>query len=273
MQKISTYLYPNRIELLADLAGFTVEYTNVYQRNIKIYAGIDNTIEFDIKNPDQKRIDLSTLSMIELNVMDASGQALPNSPYTVIPMLPQTTYKGLASVTLPQDDLDQLDHQFLSFSVSAIKSGKDVLLYGDTRFGAVGKMELVGDAMPTIKDDQVVTSFYKDLQYGTSMIEYFHSSAIPLRFYEAVPNNETSVEFRFDQLIGTVKVEVTKDASISSETFTLRGTVLDTFTVDSATAYMLKRYQNTEDYTYMRVTFNRTDVQATTGTITKVTVS
>ena len=43
MQKISTYLYPNRIELLADLAGFTVEYTNVYQRNIKIYAGIDNT--------------------------------------------------------------------------------------------------------------------------------------------------------------------------------------------------------------------------------------
>jgi hypothetical protein len=94
-----------------------------------------------------------------------------------------------------------------------------------------------------------------------------------LRFYEAVPNTEASVEFRFDQLVGTVKVELTKDASISSETFTLRGTVLDTFTVDSTTAYMLKIYQNMEDYTYMRITFNRTDVQATTGTITKVTVS
>ena len=273
MQKISTYLYPNRIELLADLAGFTVEYTTVYQRNIKIYAGIDNTLEFDIKNADQKRINLSTLTNIELNIMDVSGQALPNSPYTVTPMLPQTTYKGLASVTLPQDDLDQLDHQFLSFSVSASQAGKEVMLYGDTRFGAVGKMELVGDAMPTIKDEQVVTSFYKNLQFGTDMIEYFHSSAIPLRFYEAVADTVSSVEFRFSQLIGTVKVEVTKDASISSETFTLRGTVLDTFTVNSATAYMLKQYQSMEDYTYMRITFNRTDAQATTGTITKVTVS
>ena len=44
MQKLSSYLYPNRIELLADLAGFSVEYTNVYQRNVKIYNGIDNKI-------------------------------------------------------------------------------------------------------------------------------------------------------------------------------------------------------------------------------------
>ena len=64
MQKISTYLYPNRIELLADLAGFTTEYTNVYQRTLKIYNGIDNTLEFDMKNADQKRIDLSTLTNI-----------------------------------------------------------------------------------------------------------------------------------------------------------------------------------------------------------------
>jgi len=273
MQKISTYLYPNRIELLADLAGFTVEYTNVYQRNVKIYHGIDNTLEFDIKNADQKRIDLSTLSNIQLNIMDASGQALPNSPYTVTPTLPQTTYKGLASVTIPQDDLADLDHQFLTYSVSAIKSGNEVLLYGDTRFGAVGKMELVGDAMPVIRDEQVVTSFYKDLQYGTSMVEYFHCSAIPLRFYEAVPTTVASIDFRFDALVGTVLVEATKDASISSETFTLRGTILETFTVNSTTTNLLKTYTDIGDYTYIRISYSRTNPLATTGTITKVTVS
>ena len=31
MQKIQSYLYTNRIQLLADVAGFTTEYTNVYQ--------------------------------------------------------------------------------------------------------------------------------------------------------------------------------------------------------------------------------------------------
>jgi hypothetical protein len=270
MQKISTYLYPNRIELLANLAGFTVEYTNVYQRNIKIYAGIDNTIEFDIKNPDQKRINLSTLSNIELNIMDAAGLALPNSPYTVTP-LDQTTYKGLASVTLPADDLADLDHQFLTCSVSAVQSGKDVLFYGDTRFGALGKMELVGDAMPAIRDEQIATSFYKDLQYGTNMVEYFHSSAIPLRFYEAVPTTVASIEFRFNALAGTILVEATKDASISSETFTLRGTILETFTITSTTTNLLKTYNDIGDYTYVRISY--TNATNNTGTITKVTVS
>ena len=69
MQKIQSYLYTNRIQLLADVAGFTTEYTNVYQKTVKIYNGVDNVLEFDIKNADQKRIDLSTLSNIELNVM------------------------------------------------------------------------------------------------------------------------------------------------------------------------------------------------------------
>ena len=142
MQKISSYLYPNRVELLANLAGFTVEYTNVYQRNVKIYNGIDNTIEFDIKNADQKRIDLATLTQLELNVMDAQGNALENSPYAVTP----TALKGIATVVIPQEDLTELSSQYLRYSVSALKNGEDVLLYADSRFGAVGKIELVGDA-------------------------------------------------------------------------------------------------------------------------------
>jgi hypothetical protein len=55
----------------------------VYQRTLKIYKGINNVIEFDIKNADQKRIDLSTLTAMKLNVMDAAGNALPFSPYSV----------------------------------------------------------------------------------------------------------------------------------------------------------------------------------------------
>jgi hypothetical protein len=81
MQKVQSYLYPNRVILLADLAGFTVENKVVYARTIKIYQGIDNVIEFDIQNADQKRIDLSALTNLKVNVMDAGGNALANSPY------------------------------------------------------------------------------------------------------------------------------------------------------------------------------------------------
>lgn len=280
MQKISTYLYPNRIELLADLAGFTVEYTNVYQRNIKIYNGIDNTLEFDIKNPDQKRIDLSTISQIELNIMDTQGNALPNSPYAVIP-LDQTTKKGLAAVTIPQEDLVDLDNQFLNFSVSALKDGKDLMLYGDTRFGAVGKMELVGNAMPTFKDARVITNFYSDISFSTQIVEHFHSDAIPVKFYEAVPTTQFTPAYEFNQLEGTVTVEATKDSSISSESFTLRGTVLDTFDWSTATmgSAVTRPTIDTTGYGYIRFSFTRTPQPTNgvwapgTGMISKIILS
>jgi len=268
------------------LAGFTVEYTNVYQRNIKLYNGIDNTLEFDIKNPDQKRIDLSTLTQIELNIMDTQGNALPNSPYAVTP-LNQTTKKGLASVTIPEEDLVDLDKQFLQFSVSALNNGQTILLYGDTRFGATGKMELVGDAMPTFRNEQVVTSFFSDMSYNTIESENFHSSAIPIRFYEAVPTTDATIELRLDGLEARVMVEATTDASISSESFPdtigirpntdgkppafRRGTIIDTFTVTAANTVLINNYSNLGEYTYLRISYQRTN--GNLGKITKVLVS
>jgi hypothetical protein len=221
MQKISSYLYPNRIELLADLATFTVEYVNVYQRTIKIYNGIDNTIEFDIKNADQKRIDLTTLGLIELNVMDASGFELPNSPYTINP----TSMKGIATVTIPQEDLADLTEQFLKYSVTTIKNGNDVLLYADSRFGAVGTIELVGSAMPLIRQDRVYDTFTAEIDLKGQPI--YHSSAIPAKFYEAVPREDLSfdIEFSGDANVpgsgftGSVWIEATKNHTINTEAF------------------------------------------------------
>jgi len=53
MQKISSYLYSNRIQLMADVivldSAYPVEWKIVYQRPIKIYKGVDNVIELDVK--------------------------------------------------------------------------------------------------------------------------------------------------------------------------------------------------------------------------------
>jgi len=231
MQKISSYLYPNRIELLADLAGYSTEFTNVYQRTVKLYNGIDNTIEFDIKNADQKRINLTTLSNIELNVMDASGQALPNSPYTVTPFN-QTTLKGLASVTIPEDDLTDLTDQFLKFSVTAVKDGKDVMLYGDSRFGATGTIELIGNAMPVFRDPRIFKTFTAEIDLKG--IPTYHSSAIPATFYEAVPTEELSFSVSLKGFTGSVWLEATKQNTINLEAFKgaqiINSTTLSNFT-------------------------------------------
>ena len=254
MRKISSYLYPNRIELLADLAAFTVEYVNVYQRNVKIYNGIDNTIEFDIKNADQKRIDLTTLSNIELNIMDAEGTALPNSPYTVTP----TAVKGIATVTIPQDDLIDLQRQFLKYSVSAVSSGNDVLLYADSRFGAVGTIELVGDAMPTFRDPKEYNSFTAEIDLKG--VPTWHSSAIPATFYEAVKTETMDFSISLKGFTGSVWLEATKNSTINTEAF--KGAdYISSVTLDDFTGIWQPTSQGSTDipigdYKYFRVSYS-----------------
>ena len=268
MQKISTYLYPNRVQLLADLASFNVEFTSVYQRQIKIYSGINNTIEFDIKNADQKRIELSTspvITGIELNVMDAMGNALANSPYTVTP----TSVKGIATVTIPQEDLADLQTpQFLRYSVSALKDGQDVLLYGDTRFGAVGTIELVGNAMPTFRDPKEWTTYTGEIDLDGNVLNHF--SAMPVRFYEAVKTETVDITVNMTGFIGSIWLEGTKSTTINVEAFR-NGEIANTrheFTSANSTPYTFT--VDVGDYQYIRVSFQGDSPTNPTGTIDKV---
>lgn len=274
MQKIQSYLYPNRIMLLADLAGFTVENTVVYAKTVKIYSGIDNTLEFDIQNADQKRIDLSTLSNIELNVMDMSNIALPNSPYTVTP----TSITGIASVTIPADDLIDIEDQNLRYSVTAVKNNVDVMLYCDSRFSAVGTIEVIGDAMPKIRSDVIYDRFSGEINFMGNVIN--HSSVIPCKFYEAVPVDVMDFSVDITGFIGTLYVEATKDSTVSVESFR-NAPQLQTFTTTVATTTTITfNSVPVGDYNYFRISwlypnispFN-TPTSNPYGTVDKITVT
>jgi hypothetical protein len=257
MQKISSYLYPNRIELLADVAGFTTEYTNVYQRTVKIYNGVDNVLEFDIKNADQKRIDLTTLSSLSLNVMDSQGTALSNSPYTVT----ATATKGIAKVVIPEDDLLELSPQFLKYSVTARDTtGNNIILYADSRFGAVGTIQLIGDATPTFRDDAVYKTFVGEIDLNGNVMH--RSSAISAKFYEAEVTTVLNFELALTGgFIGTVYLEGTKDMTISVNSF-LTATQIQSHTFGTAYTGSYTFYNvPVSDYNFFRITWKWPDGQ------------
>jgi hypothetical protein len=315
----------------------------VYQRTVKIYNGIDNTIEFDIKNADQKRIDLSTLDSIEMNVMDASGKSITDNAYTVTPSVttstnasvsspviqPNTsasiaiqtntisgdgfkssqvltgtnivgtviikstetnidagtttltvTYdkqtianessitisaydKGLATVVIPQDDLLDLSDQYLTYSVTARKNGEDFMLYGDSRFGATGKIELIGNAMPTFRDDRIYNTFTGEIDLKG--LPTYHSSSIPAKFYEAVATSELSFEVALagdvnvpgSGFVGSIWLEATTNDTISVDSF--KGSVfLGSFTASKDSpriAPVVFTNIPVRNYSYFRVSY------------------
>jgi len=55
MQFNPSYLYANKVDVFSDLGSWQTErYRKVYQRTLKIYRGVDNPIDFQVRNSDQK---------------------------------------------------------------------------------------------------------------------------------------------------------------------------------------------------------------------------
>ena len=278
MQKVQSYLYPNRVILIADLAGFNVENTVVYAKTVKIYKGVDNVIQFDIQNADQKRLDLVTnapVTGIRMNVMDISGKALPNSPYVVTP---STTVKGIGIATIPVADLANIQHQNLRYSVTAVDTtGNHIPLYNDSRFSAVGTMEIVESAMPVVRPSITYDQFVGEINFMGNVIN--HTSAIPCKFYEAVPTSTVTFTIHLTNFIGQVYLEATEDMTIALSSFT-NSPQLQTFSSTVATTTTLTFTGTVGTYNYFRVSWLYPDTwqfgaQTTNqfGSVDKIVVS
>ena len=257
MQKIQSYLYPNRVILLADLAGFTTENTVVYAKTIKIYKGVDNVIQFDIQNADQKRLELVTSPLVtnlKLNIMDASGKGLANSPYTIS----TTSITGIATATIPSADTASVAHQFLKYSVTATDSNTNTIpLYTDSRFNAVGTIEVVGSATPITRSSVVYDKFSGEINFMGNVIN--HTSAIPAKFYEASPTTTMTFAISLTGFVGNLYLEATEDSTVSVESFR-NATQLQTFSSTSATTQTVTFTGTVGKYNYFRVSWQYPDI-------------
>ena len=266
MQKISSYLYSNRIVVNLDLASSPLEWRIVYQRKVKIYKGFDNVIELDIKNSDQKRIDVSDKTL-KCVLMDAYGQEI----YTA--SVVHSATPGLATFNVPAEDIAIIDPQFLRYTVYI--ENDDLTkspIYGDTQFGVTGMIDLIGTALPQTLAPKVIKTFTY-LHDTVTTVQTFYSEAAevnPPNDITAEP--EINVDLFFNALAGNVTIQLTEDPVVSTAT---RWTTLETFAVTTSDVFMTKNYgvlaNYSKDKVWLRVTYVRAD--ANTGKIDKVLVS
>ena len=107
MQLIYRYLVNNKVLLTVDLAGEITEYKSVYQRNIKIYRGIDNLITFQLNNADQKAISIDTEYTPTFYMYDENNVLVVTKQGTIIETQDSSVYtnKGQFTITLTENDL------------------------------------------------------------------------------------------------------------------------------------------------------------------------
>ena len=98
MQLAHRYLVKSKTILVSNDTGFVTEYRPVYNKQLKIFKGIDNTLEFRLMNADQKPVNLANYSPRlvafdenKTQVLDKQGTVLDDG---------STTTRGLFTITI-----------------------------------------------------------------------------------------------------------------------------------------------------------------------------
>ncbi|NBU68936.1 MAG: hypothetical protein EBS49_04860 [Verrucomicrobia bacterium] len=230
----------------------------MYQRNVKIYKGIDNVIEIEVKNHDQKRIEIGN-DLLKLVLMDQSRNLI--GTYTAENM-EDSTQVGLARITIPTSDLDDLDPQFLKFAVLKDQMmGPEVLTYTDSQYGAVGTMQLLNGLNYITTSTKVYDRFTQETNYTAGRWEdrktYYNSEGISLNDYRAKKITEVKLKIKMTNFYGTVKVEGTKTEVIGNESFRNPAILLN-FTWDGYNGIWTTDPLPIDDLNYLRVRYIKT---------------
>ena len=183
MQLNSVYLYPNKIDVFTNaLASWQTErYRRVYNRNLKIYRSVDNRIDIQVRNSDQKAAAFAGATLV-FNLITREGKDLVLAKDCTT----LSATSGTAFINLTQEDLLNLEPGFYNYTV--LREVRETVseteyfvtsktpLYQDSQYGVIGVIEVSGDVLGLGEPSKEITSYmytnpdttgYQDPSYVT----------------------------------------------------------------------------------------------------------
>lgn len=225
MQLIPVYLYPNKIVAYFSSSWTNERFRKVYNRNIKIFRSTDNKIDFQIKNGDQKPVDIVNKSLVFNLFSPDSGQLLLARDCEVI------SNNGRAEVTIDQQDLNDLDEGFYNYSLileqresvdsTTYRVVSNIPLYIDEQFGAVSVLEIAGDLQGSPRSTEEIKefSYVNPRTQGDPDSLYFISSIIDARPRSTNPQTLHTFQLYFTDYDGKITIQGSMSKGGSPETW------------------------------------------------------
>ena len=216
MQLIPRYLVNNRTTLLANEAGHITEYRPVYSRQIKVYRGIDNVLEFRVLNADQKPIDVSTYTP-KFQAFDENQNLIIEHDGVIIQDgdSSEITNKGLFKITITENDIINVKQQYLNYNIHLVDSNNNsVITYSQAHFDGCGVIYIDTCMYPGPSETYSITQFTE----VTEEDSYWASETLDAQ--PGINGNEalhTAVVYT-DGFVGNFVVQATLDNQITGTT-------------------------------------------------------
>ena len=127
--------------------------TTMYDKTIKLYQGIDNTVKFALKDNDRNAVNLTSLT-ITFNVIDpTTNESILARPLTVT-----SATKGLAQLNLPASAIDNVAGAFYNYSLHTTNaSSEQKVVFTDLNEAAHGTLEVIEGIASNPRETQQIT--------------------------------------------------------------------------------------------------------------------
>jgi hypothetical protein len=272
MQFNPVYLYVNKLDVFTTPTDTwsTERYRRVYNRNLKIFRGVDNRIDIQVRNSDQKASNITGSTLVFNLVSQGTKHLVLQKDFTAMELA-----TGKVTVILTAEELLDLDLGFYNYSIiKEVRSTIDstdytvtskMPLYMDSQYDTVGTLEITGDVYGDISNSVNVNTFNYTNPFTQGAVE-------PFPFYtseiiDARPNTSPAYpihtfQFYTTNYTGTMEIQASLDAQGATPRETKWATVA---TVDLLT----ERYKNvTGKYNWFRI--KHIPALNNTGTVDKI---
>ena len=245
MLKTTTYLTTQSHSVVYSTIGSTPNRNmTMYARNLKVYKGAKNPIVIEMKNNDQKAVDITGKTFV-FNILDQEErQTLISKTGTIT-----NASKGKVQFDITESDLQKVSGSFLNYSVLDNTSGERGVVYVDDHHGAMGNIEVIDGPYTEFRASQEIT--------------LPNTNPVSVQAYPHLNENQAlhTAQVYFTNFTGSLKIEGSMAAISELDTDEWFEITTKNYTTQSDNVYI----NWTGVYSHIR--FSRT---ATSGTIDKV---
>ena len=213
MQLLPRYLCNNITTVIADMAGFITEYRPVYSKQLQVYKGIDNVLEFRLLNADQKPVNVTSYTP-KFVAFDETNQMVLEKDATILDD-GSTITRGKFKVTVTENELLNLKQQYLSYNIYLVETdGDKVLTYSQPNFDNDGVIYVNARTFPGPLNSYSVTTFEQE----APAIETWYSETVDAQ--PAINGNEAlhTAAVYTASYTGDVVVQATLDNQVTEST-------------------------------------------------------
>jgi len=191
--------------------------TTMYDKTIKLYQGIDNTVKFALKDNDRNAVDLTSLT-VTFNIVDSTT----NESILARPLTVTSATKGLAQLNLPASAIDNIAGTFYNYSLYTTNtSSEQQAVFTDLNEAVHGTLEVIEGIASNPRATQVMNM---PTPAGAVNNTYYYSNAVSGATERNLTSSLHTVSVYDDYMVGnsgggpvgTIKIQGCLTATASS---------------------------------------------------------